>query len=99
MKDGWAVDTSLNWPRLDRVLEDSEKIIADRSSAAFPKPARYRSFPGCVDAQDAETYPSFLDFVTSSDVLATVSDYLKFTPALVDHPAARNPFCRIQCRF
>ena len=31
INDGWVVDTTLSLPHLDRVLEDSEKIIAQRS--------------------------------------------------------------------
>src|SRR5207249_9330999 len=31
IKDGWALDTSMSLPHLDRVLEDSDKIIAERS--------------------------------------------------------------------
>src|SRR5258707_9975825 len=30
MKDGWALDRSGSLPHLDRVLADSEKIIAER---------------------------------------------------------------------
>ncbi len=31
MHDGWAVDTSLSLPHLDRVLEDSDRIFAERA--------------------------------------------------------------------
>jgi hypothetical protein len=83
MKDGWAVDTSLNWPHLDRVLEDSEKIIAERSGERLSETGTYRSyFQDVWTPADAERYPSFLDFVTSSEVLATVADYLQCIPAL-----------------
>jgi len=43
----------------------------------------YRSFFQDVwTQQDYEKYPSFLDFATSSDVLAVVANYLKCIPAL-----------------
>jgi hypothetical protein len=83
MKDGWAIDTSLSWPHLDRVLEDSDKIIAERSGARISKTGAYRSyFQDVWTPDDLERYPSFLDFVTSSDILAAVADYLKCIPAL-----------------
>jgi len=83
MKDGWALDTSLSLPHLDRVLEDSEKIIAERSGVRRSEPGKYRSyFQDVWTPADLEKYPSFLDFTTSSDVLATVADYLGCIPTL-----------------
>jgi hypothetical protein len=82
MQDGWAIDTSRSLPHLDRVLEDSEKIIAERSGARL-SPDSYRSyFQDVWKTEDLEQYPSILDFVTSSDMLATVADYLKCIPIL-----------------
>ncbi len=83
MMDGWAIDDSMSLPHLDRVLEDSEKIIAERSGVRRSDPGKYRSyFQDVWTPADLERYPSFLDFTTSSDVLATVSDYLKCIPTL-----------------
>jgi hypothetical protein len=83
MQDGWAIDTSTSLPHLDRVLEDSEKIIAERSGMRASAKGAYRSYFQDVWTEvDAERYPSFLDFATSSDVLSTVGDYLKCIPAL-----------------
>jgi hypothetical protein len=83
LKDGWAIDTSLAWPHLDRVLEDSEKIIAERAGERISKTGAYRSyFQDVWTPEDLEKYPSFLDFATSSDVLAAVAHYLKCIPAL-----------------
>jgi len=82
MHDGWAIDTSMSLPHLDRVLEDSDKIIAERSGVRQSASGAYRSyFQDVWTAADAATYPSFIDFATSSDVLAVVSDYLKCIPA------------------
>jgi hypothetical protein len=82
MKDGWAIDTSFSLPHLDRVLADSEKIIAERSGV-LRSDNPYRSyFQDVWSPEDCEKYPSFLDFVTSSDVLAVVAHYLKCVPAL-----------------
>src|SRR5437773_1104769 len=83
MKDGWALDTSMSLPYLDRVLEDSDKIIAERSGERRSPKRAYRSyFQDMWTTEDLERYPSFLDFATSSDVLSVVSAYLQSIPAL-----------------
>src|SRR6266513_5097948 len=83
MKDGWALDTSMSLPHLDRVLEDSDKIIAERSGDRRSSKGAYRSYFQDVWAPaDLENYPSFLDFATSSDVLAVVSHHLQCIPVL-----------------
>jgi hypothetical protein len=83
MQDGWAIDTSMSLPHLERVLEDSEKIIAERAGVRRSAQGAYRSyFQDFWIPADLGQYPSFLDFATSSDVLATVGDYLQCIPAL-----------------
>jgi len=83
MKDGWALDTSMSLPHLDRVLEDSEEIISERSGQRRSSKGAYRSFFQDVWTEaDLMKYPSFLDFVTSSDVLSTVSHDLQCIPVL-----------------
>jgi len=83
IKDGWALDTSMSLPHLDRVLEDSEKIIAERSGERRSSKGAYRSyFQDVWTPEDLQRYPSFLDFATSSDVLSVVSHYLQSIPAL-----------------
>src|SRR5207248_3829183 len=78
MKDGWALDTSMSLPHLDRVLEDSEEIISERSGQRRSSKGAYLSFFQNVWTEaDLMKYPSFLDFVTSSDVLSVVSHYLQ----------------------
>jgi hypothetical protein len=82
-KDGWALDTSMSLPYLDRVLEDSDKIIAERSGERRSSKGAYRSyFQDVWTPEDLERYPSFLDFATSSDVLSVVSHYLQSIPVL-----------------
>lgn len=83
MKDGWVLDSSRSLPHLDRVLEDSEKIIAERAGVRKSAGGAYRSyFQDVWTPDDLEKYPSFLDFTTSSDVLSAVSHYLKSIPVL-----------------
>jgi len=83
MTDGWAIDASMCLPHLDRVLEDAEEIIAERSGVRRSARGTYRSyFQDVWTPTDLVRYPSFLDFATSSDVLAPVSDYLQCIPTL-----------------
>ena len=83
MKDGWALDTSMSLPNLDRVLEDADKIIAERSGEQRSSKGAYRSYTQDIcTPEDLEIYPSFLDFATSSDALSVVSHYLQSIPAL-----------------
>ncbi len=82
IKDGWAIDTSQSLPHLDRVLEDSEKIIAERSGELLTADPYRSYFQDVWTDKDLERYPSFLDFSTSSEVLAAVSHYLKCIPIL-----------------
>jgi hypothetical protein len=82
IKDGFVIDTSFYLPHLDRVLADSNDIIAERSGQRLTANP-YRSFFQDVwTQQDYEKYPAFLDFATSSDVLAVVANDLKCIPAL-----------------
>jgi hypothetical protein len=73
----------MSLPHLDRVLEDSEKIIAERSGARRSSAGAYRSyFQDVWTPDDLLRYPSFLDFCTSSDMLSVVAHYIKCIPAL-----------------
>lgn len=83
MPDGWALDTSISLPHLDRVLEDADRIIAERSGVRKSATGAYRSyFQDVWTPEDCDRYPSFLDFATSSDLLATVGHSLQCIPAL-----------------
>lgn len=83
LHDGWALDTSCSLPHLDRVLDDAEKIIHERRGHRITQKGAYRSyFQDVWTPEDLTTYPSFVDFATSSDLLAVVGNYLKSIPAL-----------------
>jgi hypothetical protein len=100
IKDGWALDTSMSLPHLDRVLEDSEKIIAERSGQRRSSKGAYRSyFQDVWTSEDLERYPSFLDFATSSDVLSTVSHNLRCIPALSTTPPPGIRFVESNAAF
>jgi hypothetical protein len=83
LDDGWAIDTSHSLPHLDELLADADKVIEERSGSSNPSPGTYRAFfQDILRREDLDKYPSFLDFVLSSDVLAAVSDYLGCIPVL-----------------
>jgi hypothetical protein len=83
MHDGWALDTSMSLPHLDRLLADADEIIAERAGVRRTAGGAYRSyFQDVWTPDDLLRYPSFLDFATSTDVLAAVSRYLGCIPAL-----------------
>ncbi len=83
MKDGWALDTSRTLPHLDRVLDDAEKIIAERAGVRKTAGGAYRSyFQDVWTPADLVAFPSFLDFATSSEVLSVVARHLGSVPVL-----------------
>jgi hypothetical protein len=81
IRDGWALDTSLKLPHLDRVLKEGADYIEKFCFQARGNPNR--EFIRDIFRQDQiQNYPSFLDFITSADVLGTVAGYLGFIPVL-----------------
>lgn len=82
MQDGFALDTSLSLPHLDRLLEESDEVIAERAGKGEADD-RYRAFfRNLIKVEDLDRWGSFLDFVSSPELVATVADYLGFVPAL-----------------
>lgn len=83
LRDGWALDTSMTLPFLQEMLEESDKIIQKRQGVRSSSQGAYRSFfQNVFTLEDAESYPSFLNFATSSDLIVTVASYLQTIPAL-----------------
>jgi hypothetical protein len=81
VKDGWAIDTSMSLPFLAAVLEDSDRIISERGGIRMKGAGARRShFQNIWTDEDAEKYPSFLNFATSSALLGVVSPYLQCIP-------------------
>jgi hypothetical protein len=82
MEDGFALDTSRSLPHLDRLLEQSEEVIAERAGRGEVDD-RYRAFfRNLIKVDDLDRWGSFLDFVSSPELVAIVADYLGFVPAL-----------------
>lgn len=80
--DGVALDTSLSLPYIEDVLADADEVIAERGGVE-PTDDRYRAFfRNIIEVKDLDRWPSFLNFITSSEVLTTVSRYLRYVPCL-----------------
>jgi hypothetical protein len=79
MADGWALDTSRTLPHLEALLAETDEVIKEkggRQHADIQYPfLRSLLFPG-----DLERYPSYLNFVLSSEVLSVGMDYMKTIP-------------------
>jgi hypothetical protein len=81
MEDGYAIDTSRSLPHLDDLLREADEVIAERGGRA-PVDGPRAFFRNIIRVEDLERWPSFLDFITSSAVLATASEYMGMIPAL-----------------
>ncbi len=82
MVDGLALDTSGNLPYIEELLKESDELISERGEAKAASD-KYRSFfRNIVSPGDLRRWPSFLDFITSSEVVTTVSRYLGYVPCL-----------------
>jgi hypothetical protein len=82
MEDGWALDTSGSLPHLDALLREADEAIEERAGTGTVDD-RYRAFfRNLVEVKDLDRWRSFLDFVTSPELVATAADYLGFIPAL-----------------
>lgn len=84
LADGWALDETMSLPHLDRILESSERIIAERGGKRSSEQGTYRSYFQDMwrPASDPVEYPEFVDFSTSSELIQTVACYLESIPAL-----------------
>jgi hypothetical protein len=82
MQDGFALDTSMSLPHLDEALRAADEVIAERGGRQSVDD-RYRAFfRNLIGEEDLSRWPAFLDFVSSSQLLATVAQYLGFIPTL-----------------
>lgn len=83
MKDGWALDISGELPWLEELIAESEEIIRERGLVPARKADAYRAFlQNLALPEDAEKYPSLLNFALSSEVLTTICQYMGLIPVL-----------------
>ena len=81
LNDGWAMDTSQSLPGLDRLLDEAGQVVRERAGKIHSDIQR-PYFRNLIFPEDIHKYPSWLDFITSSEILATVTNYLKTIPVL-----------------
>jgi hypothetical protein len=80
MRDGFAFDRSGSLPHLDRLLAEMGEVIDARGDRPA---ARGRAFlQDILHEEEAESYPSILDFGTSAGVLEPMLRYLGWLPCL-----------------
>jgi hypothetical protein len=78
MKDGWAIDRSGDFPCIEETLAEADRLISDRGGVdrrGTPL-AQTNYLFHLNDVPDLFQYPGLLHFPTSSEVLATVSEYM-----------------------
>ncbi len=84
MRDGWAIDRSGTLPGIAELLKDTAPLIETRGglteeeAQAEKKPFFYSLF----EKDDLHRFPSFMDFVLSSEVIATVAHHMGTIPVL-----------------
>ena len=83
LEDGWARDDSMTLPHIERTLEQADKIIAERGGRVHGH-IQQSFFRDLIFKfqEDLIASPALLDFVVSSDVLATAAHHLRTIPIL-----------------
>lgn len=81
LQDGWALDTSLRLPHLDRLLEEAGSAIKERGGRHFHG-QQYSFMRSLLFPGDLERFPSFLDFICSPEVLSIAMDHIGTAPVL-----------------
>jgi hypothetical protein len=81
IEDGWCIDATQSLPHLNELLEEMGEIVRERGSSDHSH-IQQPFLRGLLRPADMEKYPSMLNFITSSEVLATTMDYLKTVPVL-----------------
>lgn len=82
LRDGWAIDRSGTLPYLQELLEQSDRLIAERAGDGAIPSEHKPFFSSLYKDGDLDRNPAFLDFVLSSEVLATVAHHMGCAPIL-----------------
>lgn len=80
MRDGFAIDESGSLPHLDALLADGAALIERYAGRQWEHEKPFLQDISPESAMDH--YPSLLDFVTSSDVVAAMTSCFGYIPAL-----------------
>ena len=82
LKDGWAIDRSGNFPYIEETLAEADRLIEDRGGVdRRGTPLAQTDYLFHLnDVPDLFDYPDLLKFPTSSEILATVAEYMGMMP-------------------
>ncbi len=84
LEDGWVIDRSGDFPGLESSLAEADRLIEERGGRdqrGTPLAQQdYLFYLSSIDELDR--YPRLIDFATSSEVVATVADYMGMVPTI-----------------
>ncbi len=78
MHEGWALDTTQSLPHLKALLATAQEIIREDRQVSSTK----GFLIDMLTKSDIERCPALLDFATSPEMIATVSNYFGMVPVL-----------------
>ncbi len=81
MQDGWALDTSMTLPHLDALLRDAGTVIDACGGREFAG-QQYSFMRSLLFPGDTERFASYVDFITSPELLSVAMNYLGTIPQL-----------------
>lgn len=84
LKDGWALDRSGNFPYLEETLAEVDRLIEERGGQdRRGTPLMQADYLFHLNGEDEiDQFPGLLQFPTSSEVLATVAEYMGMIPVI-----------------
>lgn len=84
LKDGWVMDRSGNLPGLEETLREADRMIEERGGVdRRGTPLAQKDYLFHLnEVADLHDYPGLLDFPMSSEVIATVAEYMGMIPVL-----------------
>ncbi|MCB1123791.1 MAG: hypothetical protein KJT03_19710, partial [Verrucomicrobiae bacterium] len=82
LEDGWCIDRSGNFPHIEETLAEADRLIADRGGEdRRGTPLAQTDYLFHLnDVPDLFNYRGLLKFPTSSEIIATVAEYMGMIP-------------------
>ncbi|MCZ6673335.1 MAG: hypothetical protein O7C75_10400 [Verrucomicrobia bacterium] len=82
LKDGWTIDRSGDFPFIEETLAEADRLIGDRGGVdRRGTPLAQTDYLFHLnDVPDLFNYPDLFKFSTSSEIIATVSEYMGMIP-------------------
>ena len=88
LKDGWCVDRSGTLPGIDRALAETDRLIAERGGVdrrGTRMAQRDYLFYLLLAPDELDVYPGILDFLMSSEVIATAAEAMGTMPVMAQN--------------